>query len=68
MKWLNTIVEELLGLFLDDRWLALAIILWPVVLWLAIAFAGLPGTIAGPVLFIGLLCILAESAIRRARK
>lgn len=67
MNWLKTIGREVLGLFIDDGRFAATI-----VVWLGLAFV-LTRTIfanshwSGIVLLAGLLAILIESAMRRAR-
>lgn len=68
MNWLKTIIQEVIGLFIDDGSFALAIIVW----------LGLVGLVSwqlpaarpwcGAGLFAGLAMILAESTLRRARK
>ncbi len=67
MNALNTIVRELVGLFIEDRLFALAIAVW---LLLAGAIAALTiGTpeIRGLVLFLGLAAILVGGVAKGAR-
>lgn len=67
MRWITTILREIFGLFVDDGSFALAVLAWIGVVWLLIHHwkQSLPG---GIVLFLGLGFILAESALRFARK
>ena len=68
MSWLRTILREIYGLFVDDGILAVSILLWLAVMKLAAPrLAGLAKG-SGLVLFGGLLFILAESALRYARR
>jgi hypothetical protein len=68
MPWLKSIAREVVGLFVDDGSFAVAILVW-----LALAVAGLPHIeahprVAGPVLFAGLAFILVESVLRFSRR
>jgi membrane protein implicated in regulation of membrane protease activity len=68
MRWLKSIVREILGLFVDDGSLAIAILIW-----LALTVALLPRVAetrwwANLVLFAGLAVILIESVLRYARQ
>jgi hypothetical protein len=68
MGWLTSIAREVLGLFVDDGSFAIAILVW-----LALAVAGLPHIrahprLTGPVLFAGLALILIESVLRFSRR
>jgi len=66
MSWLNTIVREILGLFIDDAGFALAILAW-VAVCLVLSWLGVASALAGLTLFAGLAVILVESAVRRSR-
>lgn len=68
MTWLKTILCELIGLFVDDVGFALAIFGWITLVALGLPRLGLHGNLPALILFIGLLGILLESTIRRARK
>lgn len=68
MRWLNSIWTEAISLFVDDGSLAVAIVIWLAVCWLALARLGLASYLPPAILFGGLILILAESALRRARK
>ena len=67
MSTLVLIVRELIGLFVDDGSLAIAII---VVVALATMFAGVdaPALVTGGVLFFGCLIVVLENIVRAARK
>jgi hypothetical protein len=67
MNALQTILHEILGLFVDDGAFAFAILLWLAVVWLLIRPLQLPIP-AGILLFLGLAAILVESVTRFARK
>lgn len=63
---MKTILREILGLFVDDGDLALAILLWIAALALLAHFV--PAIPAAILLFLGLAAILCESVTRFARK
>ncbi len=67
MTWLTTIVREILGLFVEDDSLAIAILLWLAVAWLLLPRLGLTTRWRGPVLFGGLGLILIVSVMRYSR-
>jgi hypothetical protein len=67
MKWLNSILREVLGLFVDDGSFALAILIWLGALWVVLPHLNVPRGWDGVILFAGLALILVESAWRRAR-
>jgi uncharacterized membrane protein len=54
--------QELLGLFVDDGWLAAGIVLWVPAIWFASAHLGLPQAASGALLALGLATILSSSA------
>lgn len=68
MSWIRTIFDELIGLFVDDGAFALAIVAWLAVVALLARYAPTTQPWDGVLLFAGLAAILAESAVRRARK
>jgi hypothetical protein len=68
MRWLQTILGEILGLFVDDISFALAIIIWLGIIRLGLPRFNLPAVWNGVILFAGLATILAESALRRASR
>ena len=67
MSWLKTIWRELVGLFVDDGSLAVAVLAWLLVSGLLLPRLGLPPAWPPLVLAVGLLAILAESVLRAAR-
>ncbi|OJY59026.1 MAG: hypothetical protein BGP10_08875 [Rhodanobacter sp. 68-29] len=68
MKWLRTMLAELWGLFVDDGLYAFAIVAWLLLAWLALPLLDLGGVWNALVLATGLLAILVESVLRRARQ
>ena len=68
MRWLKSILREILGLFVDDGSFALAILIWLGTLWAVLPRLHLGRDSDGAILFAGLALILIESAWRRARK
>ena len=68
LQSLKAILRELYGLFVDDGSFAIAIIVWLVLLWLARPYLHLSGAWIAVVMFAGLVAILIESALRRARR
>ena len=67
MGWLATAWRELIGLFIDDGSLALAILAWLLVGALCIRLLGVPPTAEGVLLAAGLALLLAENVGRTAR-
>jgi hypothetical protein len=67
MGSLGSIFKELFSLFVDDGYLALAVVIWVGLMWL---FAGHLEHVRGSglILFLGLSGLLIESARRRARQ
>jgi Ca2+/H+ antiporter, TMEM165/GDT1 family len=68
MGSLYSILKELLSLFVDDGYLALAVVAWVALMWLLSGqllqhFYG-----SGLILFLGLGGLLVESARRRAAR
>lgn len=68
MSMLAAIAKELLGLFVDDGSLALAILAWVALFAGLMSVSALPAAAAGILLFAGLAGILIENVLRRARK
>jgi hypothetical protein len=66
VRWLKTILAEILGLFVDDLSFALAIIVWLGIVRLGLPRLKLPAAWNGVILFAGLAAILAGSALRAA--
>jgi len=68
MKWINNILREIFGLFVDDGAFALAILIWlSFMRWLA-SHIILSAVTIGIILFAGLALILIESTTRYARR
>ncbi len=67
MTWLKTVWSEFLGLFIDDAAFAIAILAWLAACWLLLPRLSLPAILPPTILFTGLVLILVESAMRRAR-
>jgi hypothetical protein len=68
MKWVPAAARELVGLFVDDGSLAIAVLAWVAVV--VLAFPALPinsGWLAAA-LFAGLALILVENLLRAARR
>jgi len=61
------VLRQLLAFFVDDGSLALLVLGWLALLWLAMAHGKLPARCSALLLFAGLAVILAASALRRAR-
>jgi hypothetical protein len=68
LQSLKAILRELYGLFVDDGNFAIAIIVWLAVPWLTRPYLHLSGVWSAALLFVGLIAILIESALRRARR
>jgi hypothetical protein len=68
MRWLQAVLGEVFGLFVDDGSFALAIVVWVGIVWLVRPWLPISPAWSGIILFAGLALILAESALRRARR
>jgi len=66
MSWIKTIWAEFVGLFVDDGNLVVAVLVWLGACRLLLPQLELPSPWAPTVLFVGLVLILSESAMRRA--
>jgi uncharacterized membrane protein YtjA (UPF0391 family) len=68
MKRITVVFQELIGLFVEDGSLAIAIVVW--ICAAALLFLRLPGGAAwrAPALFLGFVLILLENVVRSARK
>jgi hypothetical protein len=67
---MSAIWREIIGLFVDDGWLAIGALGWIVCFAALRYFGAVGGPLAGPLLFIGCVVILTLSlwrAIRRDR-
>ena len=68
MNLLSLIVRELVGMFIDDKFLAMAVL---AVVTLAAACAFLlaaPQLVVGGILLVGCVFVLVSSVLRRSRK
>lgn len=68
LQSLKAVLRELYGLFVDDGSLAVAIVVWLGLLALARPHLHWSGACYAVLLFVGLVAILIESALRRARR
>ncbi len=68
MQWLRTIAGEVLGLFVDDRIFAGAILAWIILAAVVLPRLTMPDAAKGLMLFAGLAAILLTSAVHRARR
>ncbi len=68
MKGVKVVFAEIVGLFVDDGRLAVAILVWLAVTSLLFPHLSLPPAWTGLILFAGLAVILVESAVRRSRR
>ncbi len=67
MNALRTIIQELIGLFIDDGLFAAAVVVWAALVGFVAPVAGIPAMWRAALLFVGLAVILVESVVRRAR-
>jgi hypothetical protein len=67
MNGLRTALTELWGLFVEDGRYALAIVVWLLLAWRVLPLLQLGGGWNAAILAAGLLAILVESVLRRAR-
>ncbi len=68
MGWLRAVLREILGLFIDDGSLALAAVIWLVLVWLLLPLLAVPPAWRGVVLFAGLALALVVSCRRAASR
>ncbi|GAB3780424.1 hypothetical protein [Dyella agri] len=68
MSGLRKLLAELWGLFVDDGRYAFAIVAWLLLAWLALPLMGFDGGWNALVFATGLLAILVESVLHRARR
>ena len=68
MNALKAMLREMFGLFVDDGSLAVAVLVWLVLLRLLLPQLAVPAPWHGVILLAGLLAILFESVLRRARQ
>lgn len=65
---LASIAREIIGLFVDDRSFALAILVWLAVVALVLKPLGIGRPWLAAILFGGLAAILIEGTLRRSRR
>ena len=68
MKWIANILREIFGLFVDDGSFALAILIWITVVHWAVPHLSIAPATTVVLFFAGLALILAENALRYARR
>lgn len=68
MSWPKTIATELWGLFVEDGRYALTIVVWLALAWLGLPRLDLDRGWNAVILAIGLLLILLEGTLRGARR
>ena len=68
MRWVAAAARELIGLFIDDGSLALAVLVWVVIAVLAFPALPIDGGWLAIALFAGLALILVENLLRSARR
>ncbi|CAN7579062.1 hypothetical protein LJR296_004099 [Cupriavidus necator] len=64
---LAMVAEEVMGLFVDDGWLAIGVVAWVTASWEMGTVHAVAAARAGPLFAVGLTVLLAASAVRRAR-
>jgi len=68
MNTLNALVDEVLGMFVDDGSLAIAILVVVALAgWVSLRFEN-TSTVVGTILFIGCLAALVENIVRTTRR
>jgi len=67
MKWIVDAARELVGLFVDDGSLAIAVLVWVAIAVLAFPALPVDGGWLAVALFAGLALILVENLLRTAR-
>jgi hypothetical protein len=68
MSWLQSIAQEIYGLFVDDGSFAIAILLWLAAVVLVLPRFAQGARWEGPAFFVGLAVILVESVLRFSRR
>jgi hypothetical protein len=66
MKLLSLVLSEIFGLFVDDKLLAIGVIVLVILAWLSALLA--PGYLPGIVLVVGSVGLLVVSTLRGARR
>lgn len=68
MTLISAIGQQVFALFVDDGSLAIAILIWVAIVAGLISVFGVSAIVAGGLLFAGLVAILIENVLRRARQ
>ena len=68
MDRLAAILREAYGLVVDDGTLAAAILVWAAIVGMLARFVGVSPVLAATALALGLMAILVENVVRRARR
>ena len=68
MRWLKAAIGEIYGLFVDDGYFALAIVIWFLLTWLAVGLLPALAVWGGVAFFLGLAVILLVNARRSAHR
>jgi hypothetical protein len=68
MAWLRGVLHELVGLFVDDASLALAVIVWSALVAVAGRAGWLDATAQALLLAVGIAALLVENVRRAARR
>jgi hypothetical protein len=68
MKRLEAAAREVLGLFIEDTFLATAVLLWLAACGLLVPRSGIDPRIGGALIFAGCAAILVSSTAKAARK
>ena len=68
MTLISAIGQQVFALFVDDGSLAIAILVWVAIVAGLINVVGVSAIVAGGLLFAGLVAILIENVLRRARQ
>ncbi|HET7266512.1 MAG TPA: hypothetical protein VFJ15_00220 [Oleiagrimonas sp.] len=68
MSGAKAILKKVFRLFVDDAFLAVAVLFWLIVVWLLLPWILVPATWRGVTLFLGLAILLLGSVLLRVRK
>ncbi len=68
MKWLSKPLAELIGLFVDDGSLVVAVLCWIAIIWLTDLYAPVAVPYRAVLLFFGIAAVFLENVTRGARK
>ncbi|HTC15476.1 MAG TPA: hypothetical protein VK695_06730 [Steroidobacteraceae bacterium] len=68
MQWLKGLGATVYRLFVEDSSFAAEIVLWMLILGWLLPRSTIPDWWRGGILFVGLIAILVESVLRRARQ